>query len=247
MRKAPLLLLLSCITLAAYAQPGQGKPGEPHEPQSIFNWLTITSALLSIAALVLTFLMYRNLARLLNSVGRRKVDIKILQDEVAEIKSRVVQQISTGTAPVAEKKVLEDRLIQLEKRIISLEDLPRTFELSVPPPEKLNTAPQNNSQRKYAKLPDLLNGFSNEVLQDQQNGEQIYELNIDGERGTFGISNDAAAQKFALSDYQYYLANGCTLANQPVKNARISVSEPGTLTRSGNGWTIEKKAVITFN
>lgn len=248
MKRIFLLLPLICTVWIAAAQQHAAAVEPPEEP-SVFNWLTIVTALLAIAALVLSFLVYRNLARLLNSVGRRKIDIKILQDELAEIKSRVVQQntVVKDTTGAGDTKALEARLALLEKRIIKFEAQSPAIETKAPPASKSSKQTAVVAQKKYAKLPDLQNGFSNEVLQDRQNGEQIYELDITGEKAVFAISQDAAVQKYALSDFQYYLSNGCTLTNQPVKDSRIVMSEPGILSKSDNGWKIEKKAVITFN
>jgi len=244
MKRLYFLLPLISLSLAAAAQ--QVKSSEPLPEASVFNWLTIITVLIAITALIMSFLVYRDLSRLLNSVGRRKADIKILQDEVTEIKGRVVQQLGAAKEPEVLSQALEDRLIQLEKRIIAMELQAGNPEIAVAPVPRSRKSTAPVTEKKYAKLPDLQYGFSNEVLQDNQNGEQIYELDIMGEKARFGISQDAAVQKYALSDYQYYLSNGCTLTNQPVKDSRIVVSEPGILTRSDNGWKIDKKAVITF-
>lgn len=247
-----IFLLLPLISAACIATAQQtAQDGTPVPEPSIFNWLTIVTALLAIAALVLSFLVYRNLARMLNSVSRRKIDIKILQDEVAEIKLRVVQQHTVAGAHAdgaGTIKVLDARLSSLEKQIAKIADAQNAAAKTKPAVStKSNKQPAVTAQKKYAKLPDLQNGFSNEVLQDVQNGEQIYELDITGEQAVFVISQDAAVQKYALSDFRYYLSNGCELTNQPVKDSRIVMNEPGLLSSSDNGWKIEKKAVITFN
>ena len=81
---------------------------------------------------------------------------------------------------------------------------------------------------------------------DRQNGEQIYQIEIDGDRGVFAISEDAHVQKYALSDFNFYLPKACDFANQPTKNSRIHTLRNGTLTKSPAGWMIENKALIEF-
>jgi len=103
-----------------------------------------------------------------------------------------------------------------------------------------------NKTKKFAKIPDLTRGFSNMVLVDLQNGEQIYEIQVDDNAATFRITNDLDAQKYALSDFNYYLATACIFVNQPVKGSRIQTNKDGVLKKDSQNWIIETKAVIEF-
>ena len=79
-----------------------------------------------------------------------------------------------------------------------------------------------------------------------QNGEQIYEIQVNGEKATYKITNEANPQKYALTDYNYYLAKACDFQNQPVKNCKINTTLEGTLTLSSGNWIIQSKARIEF-
>jgi hypothetical protein len=98
----------------------------------------------------------------------------------------------------------------------------------------------------YAKLPDIDNGFSNNILKTEQLGEQAYELTVGESSGSYTISSDRDAQSYAVNDFNYILARGCTLNNQPFTNCRVETVQPGTLSKGKDGWMIERKAVVEF-
>lgn len=230
------LLLLNAIVLFAQNNAGNGKD---EEPASIFNALTVSTALIAIVALVLSVMMYRNLARLLNSVGRRKVDIKILQDEMTEYKTHLAEQIATAGNPGA-NKAFEDRILQLERKLAAMEGITHTQIAN-------SVDAKGPSAKLYARMPDMKNAFSEDVLQKALGQDSVYELQISGDKGKLLVSADEAIQRFAMSDYQYYLGNGCTMTNEPFKGAKIVMKEPGLLNKTNYGWDIVKKPVITFS
>ena len=60
------------------------------------------------------------------------------------------------------------------------------------------------------------------------------------------IVNDAGSQKYALSNYRYYLEKACDFLNEPMPNCRIDTKEYGQLEKTGSDWIIQKKAQIEF-
>ena len=95
-------------------------------------------------------------------------------------------------------------------------------------------------------MPDLNNGFSNDILRNEQNGEQVYEIIITDQTATYSVSGNTAAQGYALNDVSYILGRACTLGNQPFPNCRIDNKLNGTLTKTAEGWTIGNKALVEF-
>jgi len=98
----------------------------------------------------------------------------------------------------------------------------------------------------FAQLPDIENGFSPAIINSQQNGERAYEIDINGESASFGISNDVKVQKYVLSEYNYFLDAACEMRNQPFKNCRIHTQKRGTLLKVNDNWIIQTKAIIEF-
>lgn len=172
-------------------------------------------------------------------------DYHILKEDLKEIRTRLSQRQNVDFKPI------EDKLKSIENRLGQLENQPRTVEFAVEKqqvsqPIKQQVTQQPSTQSLFAKLPDNGNSFSQSILTDNQNGEQIYEIQVSGDKGTFVVSNDANAQKYALSDFNYYLPNACDMLNQPTKGARIVTIEKGTIAKSGGNWVIQNKAKIEF-
>lgn len=170
-------------------------------------------------------------------------DLISVKEDIKQLNNRVSQKQNVDLRPI------EEKLRSLENKISNFENQPRTVEFNIE--KKIETSTQSNSpvpssKIVYAKIPDTGNGFSQSILAQNQNGEQIYEIEIKGDKATFSISEDANAQKYALSDFNYYLSSACDFQNQPVKNCRIHTSGEGTLSKSGNNWVIQSKAKIEF-
>jgi len=105
---------------------------------------------------------------------------------------------------------------------------------------------QQETERYYAKLADLDNGFSPAVLQLSQNGEQVFEIITTGDEATYRISSDTNAQRYALAESTFTLGKACELANQPFKGCQIVMDREGSLDRVSGNWIFRNKAKIAF-
>jgi len=142
---------------------------------------------------------------------------------------------------------LKAKLSDFENRLKAFEDDGRVVEFKVEKTDCVSVAqPHPGREMLYAKLPDTNDGFSAGVLSSEQDGEKIYEITVNGESATFEISGDKDAQKYALSDYNYYLGNACNMENAPEKDSRIVTGTPGKLSKKGKDWIIADKALIKF-
>ncbi|MES2275970.1 MAG: hypothetical protein V4592_08105 [Bacteroidota bacterium] len=100
-------------------------------------------------------------------------------------------------------------------------------------------------QRLYAKFPADEHRFSSEMLVAAQDGEQVYEIDILGDTGTYRVSESAAVQRYALSEDKYLLA--CAYEEIPTnRNVRIVNEGTGRLSRSGGDWHIDQKVPVKF-
>ncbi len=144
-------------------------------------------------------------------------------------------------------KDLKTQLSDFENKFKAFEDDSRIVELPIAIDDRFShDKPPLNSEVQYAKFPDMYNGFSADALSSAQDGEKIYEITASGDIADFSVSADVDAQNYALSDYRYYLENGCDMLNTPEKNSRIITEKPGRLSKKGKDWIIGSKATIKF-
>jgi len=219
------------------------KTTDPQE-ESSQGWLPLIAFLMSFLALGLgVYLFYKIKKR---DEARKDFNSEYfkLKEDFKDLKDRFAQR------PVIDIKTFEEKLRNIENVIQQNEQQSRKVELQIENRNYTDRQPpvnvRNIVQQYYAKLPDLGNGFSAGILAANQNGEQIFELEIRDDRATYVVSSDNSAQKYALSDFNYYLSNACDFLNQPVKNCRIHTQEKGTVVKSGNNWLIQNKAKIEF-
>lgn len=193
----------------------------------------------------------------------RDTDTKIrsLTSQVEQLTQKLIgeKQSLTRLQTVHEKKIQESPEIEWEiskpaaRQTATVSQMSNFQQTDLTPArdaqpvsENVDTDMEFNGPTLYAQLPDIENGFVPSVISSFQNGENVYELKINDDRGIFWISNDLKAQKYALADYGYFLGTGCELLNQPFKDCRIVTTAKGTLQKQGESWIILSKAKITF-
>jgi len=206
--------------------------------------LPLISLILSILALVTGGLALTRSSRGGSSVRieKSKPNNKIILNDVENLKG-AKQESGVDLAPI------QTHISNLESRVLNLEIQPKVFEMP-----KINKnvisepvqSQQITNSNKYARYPDMSNGFTNGALKDNQNGELIFEIQVSGSSASFCISSDPEAQVFALSDYKNYLSDACDFSNQPSKGCQIVTKSKGSLNRTGGNWIIQSKAKIEF-
>lgn len=221
--------------------------GQKPEPPTNENKIPIIAMILSIVALFSSIysIFKKNTKSTSTDESVKTDENKYLVEEIRVLKSQLIKK------PNIDISQFESKISAMEAKISQLENQIRIFELASkdektqkPAPEV--SRPNTTPKASYAKLPDLGNGFSQSIISENQNGEQIYEFKFNGERGSFSITNDTNAQKYALNDVNYYLNNACDSINQPFKGARIVTKVDGTIIKSGGNWIIQTKAKIEF-
>lgn len=177
--------------------------------------------------------------------GSGDADTGKLEARVAALNTQLPLKADISVLNAFEQKLnsLENRIIQLEKKG---EDRPDSSNSKSTSDQKAPANSIKEGEPVYAKMPDLNNGFSNDILRNEQNGEQVYEIIITDQTATYSVSGNTAAQGYALNDVSYILGRACTLGNQPFPNCRIDNKLNGTLTKTAEGWTIGNKALVEF-
>ena len=206
------------------------------------NILPVIALVLSGIALVLAVLSFlkSNKKPVNNPADSINNIYKMIDEKIVPLQNKLSQKLGNEY-----KEVVDVRLRELSEELNA-----RVLQ------QQVLQQPQRRIERKeeqvpattasFAKISDLGNGFSPDYFMDSQNGEQIFELTLGNNKGSFSVSSDSHAQKYVLNDYNRYLSNACEMRNQPAANCRIITVQPGIVVKSGSNWMIEKKAVIEF-
>lgn len=106
-------------------------------------------------------------------------------------------------------------------------------------------APQKIQETFYSRYADLADGFSASELLTREGNDTIFEITIlSANKASFKVSANPAAQKYALSNADYFLEPTCHYDTLPSGN--IINESPGLLTLSGGKWEIKEQARISF-
>lgn len=206
------------------------------------NYLPIVALILA----VLSLFLFSKLSGKINEALKSIAFINETRSSSPEPQPKLKFDEQRVTVLEASLKQLTEQIHEIKQAAIPAPDLQEPEPVAAAAAEP---APQEDKDLVYfSKFPDLDNGFTDSYLKEKQNGEQIYELILtpDQGRGVFYVSEASDAQKYALSDVNYYLPKACNFINQPGKNVSIKTIEAGTLIRSGESWIIEEKAQIEF-
>lgn len=222
---------------------------------SILTWIPLGTA-----ALLLGLLLYTMQQK--NKIQQRK---EYYKEKAKQLKLETGQNKQTISALILKNKELEQKLNDSELDRKALEDRLISAEKSKlkPPPqqkaeeqvstEKLTKKPVVQQVKapaailKFARYADLGDGFSNAELLDHPDTETIFELSITSNNtGEFKITKNPDAQRYALSNAQYFLGKTCQYDSFPLENAGIQTDTPGNVKLNSGKWTIINPAKITF-
>ena len=226
-------------------KPKVGEKTEDKDAGKSESKLPLIALILSIVSLVFGGLAFVRIKGS-SSEGSEKSnpDYYVMKEDLKTLSNIVRQKQSVDLSP------FQSSIKSLESRITNLENRSPTVELSVPnqtvQQEQKQDSNQPSNNLKYARYPDMSNGFTNGALKDSQNGELIFEIQVSGNNASFSVSDDPSAQAFALSDYKNYLSDACDFANQPYKGCHIITQSKGSLSKTGGNWIIQSKAKIEF-
>jgi hypothetical protein len=101
---------------------------------------------------------------------------------------------------------------------------------------------------RYARTPDLGDGFSLENLADDLTRPMVFVIRqTSPTTATFSVLDSPDAQQLALSDPFSYLKDACEYRAQPGQYSRIQTDAPGRLSLQDRKWRIDEKARINFS
>lgn len=219
-------------------------------------WIPYCIAGISLILLVVTWLD--------NSKNKRNA--KSFEQDKRDLKNDLRDARASNTTLQKEKNILKEKLDNaeldlqaVEARLSNVENNKPADQAPVLPiidemPEQPITKPFVQKpkaaviNKKYARYADMGDGFSNEELLDKPDDETIFELTIaPNNTGEYKVISNPDAQKYALSNAQYFLGKTCRYDSFPFENASIETDAPGIVKLNGGKWTIINPAKITFS
>jgi hypothetical protein len=206
--------------------------------------LPLVSFLFSLLSLGIgVYLLLKRKRKSSNKTNTNKYDNHIYPDTLDPLKQSIKNQKADLDKISDNLKNMDSSILQLQNRIKALEVL---LEKKGDKEETSVYSRKIENSLKYAKYPNMSNGFTNDALRDSQNGEMIYEIEIQGNQASFYISSNTSAQSFALTDVKELLGDACDFINQPSKGCEIYTKTKGTLIKSNGNWIILNKSIIEF-
>ncbi|RRA97666.1 hypothetical protein [Larkinella rosea] len=162
-----------------------------------------------------------------------------------EALERAVRQLEQNRA---EKSGAPVAKVPLEV-IVPMQEAPGEAEVPTRPANRFRPTPvlPTKPTAFYARTADLGDGFSAGGLLTTPERDTVFDINLQNEtQATYQVSENADAQRLALSDPYSYLNDACEYLTQPNPNSRIRTEQLGRLTLQGDKWKITEKAKIRF-
>lgn len=93
---------------------------------------------------------------------------------------------------------------------------------------------------------NILNGmvFPNDDMQPTCDEYTVFVLTVSGNEGTFKVNDASNAQIYLISNFAYSVASAVEVKSKSASAKAITTVKPGRVRKTGNGWTIVKKAVV---
>lgn len=248
MKKIKLILIINAIPMLVMAQPKEDDL-VIRLTEGWTGWLIFSTLLLAIIAIVTQAVASRKFSQKLttsekvNSTLRNDVEWlkknQLTPDHLKPLEDRLKKLEVSPVKPDAPSREIVWDGPSVKKTLPAMEQTPAVQQII---PE--NTKPAY--EVRYAKFPNLDDGFGPDMITSIQNGEQVYEIQATGDTAIFRIANDMNAQKYALAEPAFTLNKACELSNQPFKGCRIVLHSEGTLVKISGNWIVQQKAKIEF-
>jgi len=215
-------------------------------PKSAFSFAIILLYILAVISLAGLFILYRFIQvkiadqeiRVKNLIEGFSLDFKRLQNEVQVLRT---ENKNNSEDFVNLKNELSKRISNIVQNNASPPLRQNNTGLAPPP------TPRNEPTIKYAKYADQGDGFSASELINEEDNETIFEITIiSPSSAKLRVAGNINAQRYALTNPNYFLARVCKSENIPSNNSSIRTDIAGELKLVGNKWVIVTPAKISF-
>ena len=233
-----------CDNNDSYVPQAQGNDTDSDSKQDngkvgFFSGGKMMWVLIALAVVVVIFF-----ASCKNSTGRQPKPAvgDGLSDEEKEI--AVLHESLTNLK--AEVEVLKQQNIKLQN---DLEDCRKQAAANVN-----STAANANVNNSFAGTKpsntvlyaNILNGmvFPSDDMQSACDEYTVFVLTVSGNEGTFKVNDAPNAQLYLISNFAYSVASAVEVKSKSASAKTIATVKSGRVRKTGNGWTIVKKAVV---
>ena len=233
-----------CDNNDSYVPQAQGNDTDSDSKQDdgkvgFFSGGKMMWVLIALAVVVVIFFASRK-----NSTGRQPKPAvgDGLSDEEKEIAVLHESLINLK----AEVEVLKQQNIKLQN---DLEDCRKQVAANVN-----STAANANVNNSFAGTKpsntvlyaNILNGmvFPSDDMQSACDEYTVFVLTVSGNEGTFKVNDAPNAQLYLISNFAYSVASAVEVKSKSASAKAIATVKPGRVRKTGNGWTIVKKAVV---
>lgn len=109
-----------------------------------------------------------------------------------------------------------------------------------------NDVPVSKKPRSMELYANILNGmvFPSDDMQSACDEYTVFVLTVSGNEGTFKVNDAPNAQLYLISNFAYSVASAVEVKSKSASAKAIATMKPGRVRKTGNGWTIVKKAVV---
>ena len=109
-----------------------------------------------------------------------------------------------------------------------------------------NDEPVSKKPRSMELYANILNGmvFPSDDMQSACDEYTVFVLTVSGNEGTFKVNDAPNAQLYLISNFAYSVASAVEVKSKSASAKAIATMKPGRVRKTGNGWTIVKKAVV---
>ena len=113
-------------------------------------------------------------------------------------------------------------------------------------PQVQNDVTVSKRPRSIELYANILNGmvFPSDDLQSACDEYTVFVLTVLGNEGTFKVNDAPNAQIYLISNFAYSVASAVEVKSKSASAKAIATVKPGRVRKTGNGWTIVKKAVV---
>ena len=240
-----LIVILIGFQFEAYSQP-LNKKIPLAEEDTLFSFQNLVYVEFALIVFLLIYVLI-NKASVRKKMGMISADLDRIRKERDQLKFEkgdLKRELSNMQALREEDHSQLNLLKEEQATVVTLE--------AHEPEEQSNTiiwdkpeAPQKLQETFYSRYADLADGFSASELLNEEGNDTIFEITIlSPNKASFRVSTNPAAQKYALSNADYFLEPTCRYDTLPA--GTIITQKPGLLSLVGGKWEIKEQASISF-
>lgn len=146
----------------------------------------------------------------------------------------------------AEVEVLKQQNIKLQKDLEDCRKQAATNVNSTVANANVNNSFASTKPSNTVLYANILNGmvFPSDDMQSACDEYTVFVLTVSGNEGTFKVNDAPNAQLYLISNFAYSVASAVEVKSKSASAKTIATVKPGRVRKTGNGWTIVKKAVV---